>query len=215
MEIWKSIKGYENIYEVSNHGRVRSLDRINVNSLGHVSTRKGCIMSGASNGIGYIQVNLSFSGKQIKYYIHRLVYITFIGEIEDGFEINHKDHDKSNNKLDNLEKVTKCENQQERVRYYNENYGRPTKAIGIKTNGDEFVYGEIKCTNCGAPRHRGKNKTGLCVDCFKEYNARNIPPREVLEEMISRMSNVAIGKIYNRSSTTIKKWLDKYNISRK
>lgn len=67
-------------------------------------------MSPINNGIGYYQVKLRFSKKRFNRYIHRLVWETFIGIIPDGYEINHIDHNKQNNSLDNLELVTHSEN---------------------------------------------------------------------------------------------------------
>ena len=67
-------------------------------------------MSPVNNGTGYFQIKLRKNGKRIQKYVHRLVWETFKGSIPSGYEINHKDHDKSNNALSNLELVTHSEN---------------------------------------------------------------------------------------------------------
>lgn len=67
-------------------------------------------LSPVNNGTGYFQIKLRSSGKRLNKYIHRLIWETFVGEIPNGFEINHIDHDKSNNALSNLELVTHSEN---------------------------------------------------------------------------------------------------------
>ena len=67
-------------------------------------------MSPINNGTGYFQVKLRKDGKRIQKYVHRLVWETFKGSIPQGYEINHKDHDKSTNALSNLELVTHSEN---------------------------------------------------------------------------------------------------------
>lgn len=96
-EIWKDIQGYEGLYQISNLGRVKSLN--------YNHTRKERILKPIKNLNGYLQVNLSKKGKNI-YSIHRLVAQAFIPN-EDLFktEINHKDENKINNNVNNLEWV--------------------------------------------------------------------------------------------------------------
>jgi hypothetical protein len=84
-------------YLVSNRGRVASL------------IGKPKILKGNPNRDGYLMVVL-FEGKPYTNYIHRLVYIAFKGAIPEGYEINHRDGDKTNNSLGNLEIVTHYEN---------------------------------------------------------------------------------------------------------
>ena len=67
-------------------------------------------MSPVNNGIGYLQIKLRKNKKRFNRYIHRIVWETFNGLIPKGFEINHIDHDKSNNSLSNLELVSHREN---------------------------------------------------------------------------------------------------------
>lgn len=107
VEIWKDIEGYEGLYEVSNQGRVRSL---NYNKTGKVKELKP-----KNNGNGYLIAQLYKCGK-IKYFlIHRLVAKAFLEDWSMWFpEVNHKDEDKTNNSVDNLEW---CSTK------YNNNYG--------------------------------------------------------------------------------------------
>lgn len=91
MEIWKGIKGYEGLYEVSNLGRVKSKRKILKPINGE-----------------YLKVALSKDGVQKTLYIHRLVAQTFIGESK--LQVNHKDENKHNNDINNLEFVTHKEN---------------------------------------------------------------------------------------------------------
>lgn len=109
MEIWKSIKGYESIYEVSSKGRVRSLDRVSRN--GFVKTNLKGKMLSISNSERYSNVGLSKDSKTKNFKVHRLVAIAFIPNPENKPEVNHKDGNKTNNILDNLEWNTKAENQ--------------------------------------------------------------------------------------------------------
>lgn len=113
-EIWKDIKGYEGQYQVSNLGRVKSLPRTTayINKAGYDSSqfREGQFKKEIDNGRGYKTVDLYKDNKGKRVYIHRLVVEAFIGDIPPGMVVNHKDFDRSNNALENLEIVTYSEN---------------------------------------------------------------------------------------------------------
>ena len=105
-EIWKPVKGYEGLYEVSNEGRVRSLDR-EVKRTSKLN--KPCLMSLTGRLIkprllkrGYLAVDLYCCGNQSTHRIHRLVLEAFIGLAPDGMECCHYDDDPFNNHLSNL-----------------------------------------------------------------------------------------------------------------
>lgn len=104
-EIWRDIKDYEGMYQVSNLGRVKCLDRID--SAGR--KRYGRILK-LWNSRGYLQVGLSINSKGKKFSVHRLVAQAFIKNPNNKLEVNHKDEDKTNNRVDNLEWVTSKEN---------------------------------------------------------------------------------------------------------
>lgn len=106
MEKWLDIKDFEGIYQVSNMGRVRSLDRKVYNYI-----KKGIVLKPSDNGRGYKTVGLSNGKTKMKHvYIHRLVAFAFIDKVEGKEFINHKDFDKTNNSVSNLEWVTRKEN---------------------------------------------------------------------------------------------------------
>ena len=105
-EVWKDIKDYEGCYQVSNFGRVRSLDRLDRNGF----KRNGVIKKPQDNGNGYQYVQLKKDAKRKNFYIHRLVATYFINEIADKDFVNHKDGNKKNNMVDNLEWCTQSEN---------------------------------------------------------------------------------------------------------
>ena len=109
-EIWKDISGYERYYQVSNLGRVRSLNRVVNNP--HVGNIKliGKIKLCPQNSFGYPIVLLHRNGKQSIKKVHRLVAQAFIQNIDNKPYINHIDGDKANNKVDNLEWRTAKEN---------------------------------------------------------------------------------------------------------
>lgn len=110
-EIWKPIPGYEGKYDVSNLGRVRSLDRSvwchgNVKA-GHFCKKPGCVLRPAFASTGYPCVVL---GRRNTQNLHVLVALTFIGPIPTGCEVRHKDGDRSNPRADNLCYGTRKEN---------------------------------------------------------------------------------------------------------
>lgn len=108
MEQWKPIKGYDH-YDISNLGRVKSLERIAHTPLASYLKPEN-ILKAADNGKGYKFVRLWQDGKSKKHYIHRLVAEAFIPNPNNYPEVNHIDSDPSNNKVDNLEWVTHRQN---------------------------------------------------------------------------------------------------------
>lgn len=109
-EKWKSILNYEDLYEISSFGRVRSLDREVIRENQGNFKKSGQIIGGYVTPHGYIRLQLSKEGKQKNYFIHRLVAEAFIEKIQGKDWVNHKDGDKTNNKISNLEWVTQSEN---------------------------------------------------------------------------------------------------------
>jgi len=111
-EIWKDIDGYDGIYQVSNLGRVKSLERT-VNSscrVGGVRTIKEKIFKEVTKN-RYVYISLSNNGIDKKHYVHRLVATAFIPNLEHRKEVNHKNGIKSDNRIENLEWATPSENQ--------------------------------------------------------------------------------------------------------
>ena len=96
-EIWKDIKGYEGLYQISNFGNVKRIKGINSRYY------DGYVLNTSDNGQGYKLVGLSKNKKRTNHYIHRLVAEAFIDNPQQYKEINHIDNNKSNNKVQNLE----------------------------------------------------------------------------------------------------------------
>lgn len=109
MEVWKDIPGYEGLYQVSNMGRVKSLERTKDNNGGKVAIPER-IMRTSVDTVGYSIVCLTKDGKRKTHKIHRLVGMAFVPNPENKQEINHKDGDKRNNCAVNLEWSTRLEN---------------------------------------------------------------------------------------------------------
>lgn len=97
-EIWKDVVGYERYYKVSNFGNVYSV------------RRNKQLKTGNKHRNGYLQVNLYINGKYKTLTVHRLVAQAFIPNPYEKQDVNHKDENKTNNRVDNLEWLTRKEN---------------------------------------------------------------------------------------------------------
>ena len=117
IEIWKDIEGYEGLYQVSNRGRVKSLSRKVTNAMFSINEH---FVKVVDNGNGYKSVSLWKDNKGKHFYVHRLVALAFVPNSNGYKYINHKDEDKSNNDVSNLEWCTAK---------YNCNYGNHTKKL--------------------------------------------------------------------------------------
>lgn len=124
VEIWKPVMGYEGLYEVSNLGRVRSLDRkVNHKESGFYQTIKGKIKSTKLNNSGYEIVSLFKNNKEKTCLVHRLVAQAFLPNPDNLPEVNHINEDKTANSVYNLEWCNSS---------YNKIYGTRGKRQGEK-----------------------------------------------------------------------------------
>ena len=103
MEIWKDIPGYENLYQISNLGNVRSLRFNKIKPLKKILDR-----------YGYLVVRLTKDKVGKWYKVHRLVAKAFLSDYSEELQVNHKNENKTDNSVENLEMCTN---------YYNANYG--------------------------------------------------------------------------------------------
>lgn len=111
LEVFLPVDGYHNIYEVSNFGRVKSLERNVKSSYGSIQNRTERILKSTRKSNGYLHVVLcNSSGKKDKS-IHRLVATAFVPNIGDMPIVNHIDGNKLNNNADNLEWCNNSHNQ--------------------------------------------------------------------------------------------------------
>lgn len=110
MEIWKDIKNYEGIYQVSNYGNVRSFKKWCGNNHLKKWVNETSILKATDNGNGYLIVRLNKYGTRKNFYIHRLVATYFLDNPSNKNIVNHKDYNKYNNNVSNLEWVTQKEN---------------------------------------------------------------------------------------------------------
>ncbi|KKM23503.1 hypothetical protein LCGC14_1614590 [marine sediment metagenome] len=139
MEVFKEIKGF-NDYAVSTQGRVRRLTK-------GPGARAGRILKPLGNGKGYLKVHLTTGGKQVTRHVHRFVATAFLWP-RPGLEVNHKNGDKADNRLVNLELVTRSENH---LHAYRTGLRAPSAAMG----------------QVGEQNHKAK----LCEDSVREIRA--------------------------------------------
>lgn len=165
-EIWKPIIGYEGLYEVSNLGRVRSLDRIIKDSRGVITHRLGILLKLGNDKDGYKLASLS--GKTHR--VHRLVATSFLNNKNDYPQVNHKNGIKHDNRVTNLEWCSQSEN----IRHSIDKLGRKqspheNRKVLLKRLEDGRIFKGFKTTarqlniNPGqlynAIRHKNRTRT--------------------------------------------------------
>lgn len=168
-EIWRPVVGFEGLYEVSDAGNVRSVDRIVTSKNGMKKSLRGQLLKqGLYNSKStYRGVTLSKGGKQFKKSVHRLVAEAFIQNPDGMPEINHKDEDKANNTVENLEW---CDRQ------YNNTYGTARFRIAA-TQGKPVIQkknGKIVNaypTQGVAAMFTGASQSGISACCRGEMNS--------------------------------------------
>lgn len=113
VEEWRPVEGYEGLYEVSDQGRVGSLDSVITDSLGRTRRQPGRVMKHTLCGFGYHRVELRNGGRHTRksHAVHRLVAAAFVeGRSPDRIVVMHLDHDPDNNTVANLAWGTQLEN---------------------------------------------------------------------------------------------------------
>lgn len=173
-EEWKDVVGYEGYYQVSNYGRVKSIQRSVWNGKGYF-INNGKILKQAKNKKGYPIVYLSKNAKQKTITVHRLVALAFIPNSFKKPQVNHIDGNKENNYVENLEWCTNQENQEHAVKhglndhslYQSGKKPKPVYQIDIKTNEVIAMYDSIaKATE--SIGFKSKSNIGACCRGLKK-----------------------------------------------
>lgn len=157
-EEWRPIPGYEGHYEISSHGRARSVDRVATYKNGRSCTYRGRLLAPFINPDGYTMFSMSKHDRVRRTYAHVLVMESFSGSRPNGMEIRHLDSDPANNHLSNLAYGTRNENQQDAVMagtHHNSSkthckYGHPYS----RENTTIRLNGSRQCRECNRIRHR-------------------------------------------------------------
>lgn len=139
-EIWKEILGYEGLYEVSNLGKVRNM-------------KTGRILKPRKNTRGYLYLNLYKKGTRKTAKVHRLVSQAFLPNLTNLPQVNHKDENKTNNCVDNLEWCTA---------QYNSTYSNSKPIIQLDKNGDFIAEYQ---SGVEAERNTGIHKDTISMCC--------------------------------------------------
>lgn len=174
-EVWKPVTGYEHLYQVSNHGRVRSLDRVVTfrggRQKGSSYRVPGKILNPTARDSGHLIVFLS-NGKVKREYVHRLVLQEFVGPAQKGMECLHKDGNPKNNHLENLRWGTPAENRQDSVRHRT----HAQSAKDVCKRGHPF----------SGPNLRRRGNTRICIACKRETNYAWVQKRPFDPELADR-----------------------------
>jgi hypothetical protein len=113
-ELWLPVVGYEDHYEVSNFGRVRSVPRV-VEGRWGPTKRLGCMLALKPANGKYLKAALCKDGVLTQHQVHRLVLLAFVGEPPSGFQCDHIDSDIRNNNLTNLRWLSQEDNLRRRL----------------------------------------------------------------------------------------------------
>jgi hypothetical protein len=156
-EIWKDIPDYENAYQVSDMGRIRSLTKqVKTKGENNYRTVKGQIRKIFPNKSGYMTVVLSKSNKLRTFTVHQLVAMTFFPDFIKGTQINHIDGDPANNSLSNLEVSNSSHNQLHALK----TGLRPIRGVSKYRNVSYVKNPRAKSKWCASIRHNGRNSYG-------------------------------------------------------
>lgn len=180
-EIWKTYPEFPFI-EASNLGRVRIKDRVTTRSNGRKYHIKGHVLKQQTNKNGYMYVQFSMNGKHFSRLVHRVIAITFLPNPNNLPEVNHKDNNRTNNSVDNLEWCTRQYNQDYKKSFGaspSQVQGRPVIAINQETleifwfesQHEAARQLDIYNSNINKVVKSELNKTGNCWFCYADKNA--------------------------------------------
>ena len=174
LEIWKDIKDYENLYQGSNWGRVKSLDRWVKDTNGSLRFYKGRILKPGTNTCGYLQVSLYKNGKEKIFYVHRLVAEAFIPNPNNLPEVNHRDENKQNNSVENLEWCDRLYNVRygtgiERQKKKQLNNIKTSKTVVQYTLDGKFIREWKSTAECGRNGYNQRHVSECCKGKIKKH----------------------------------------------
>lgn len=177
-EIWKDIKGYEELYQISNLGNVKSLKRKTLGKKHGNHYLKERILKPGKSG-NYYHVCLRKNNVNKIFYIHRLVAQTFIKNIENKNQVNHKNGKTTDNNVNNLEWVTASENQTHAYKVLKrktniQNFEKYRTQRKRKINQYDKTGNFIKSWDCisDAEKFLNAKSIGKICECCQHKNGR-------------------------------------------
>lgn len=167
-EIWRDIKNYEGLYQVSSEGRVKSLERMKWNKgIGCYMTVPEKILKPRRRRDGYLDTQLWKNGKARRYLVHRLVslaFIQFVPQVNTSYEVDHINTERTDNRVSNLCYVTSSQNNlNPKTRERNINHPNKSKAV-ICIDKVTGLIVEFPSAH-EAERHIGINQASICRCC--------------------------------------------------
>lgn len=178
MEVWKDIPGYEGLYQASSEGRIRSVEGKRTFTEWHGQRCwKSRIMKGRGKSNSGYRVSLWKDGKRSEHLVARLVCETFYGSPKDGDTVNHKDGNRFNNNIDNLEWLSLADN----IRYGFANGQYPSTHIAIYNEKESFEFRSMASCDRFLQRFDGytkqemrKGRLQLKAKDGTDYSVKNV-----------------------------------------
>lgn len=210
-EEWKDVKGMGDFVEVSTKGRIRTKDRFITRNNQKV-LQKGTIRKCQDNGKGYMQFKISIDRKIIRKYVHVMVAEAFLVKRRPNqTEVNHKNGDKKDNIVENLEWVTRQENM---------NHAIKTGLIYTPHRESIKNIQKVKCGYCGGYFKLNTYNQKFCtVKCSAlnqkgRHRGRKVkrPNMEDLYEILKTRTFKSVGEDYGVTDNAVRRWCKDYNI---
>ena len=206
LETFRPVRGYEGLYEASDYGCVRSLQ--------FKCKKRIKYLKNAKHPTGYERIDLYRDGKYKKLFVHRLVYEAFVGEIPEGYEIDHINTIRDDNRLSNLRCVTRKENHANPItaarnreanrRNAKDPQWREATREANKRRSQDPKWLEA---NREAGKHRSENPKWR--EAVREANRRNAKDpqwREAHREGTRKARNKHVFQIDKQTGEVIRKW---------
>ncbi|QOH59937.1 hypothetical protein C6Y44_27920 (plasmid) [Rhodococcus rhodochrous] len=184
VEVWVPVKGYEGHYEVSTHGRVKSLTRTLPHAHSGTKTYPETILSPAVAKKGHLQVGLNLDGKRRTVLVHHLVAEAFLGERPEGLQVRHLDGNPANNHVTNLLWGTGGENNRDAVRHGTHYAASKTECprghLLVPPNlvPSLLKKGRRDCLACSRARPKVRSNPDLDLQTVADDYYRDLIPRK-------------------------------------